>query len=117
MRESERAAVAEAFDHARKTYDRIMGECEGYEAQRSGALGIAMEKQVVTDRALYLSVRLRTRHLQHRTPRDPKLQCAEGERKANQGLCGSRAAGAILAVATLIGQLAPAAATLDTMDG
>jgi len=28
MRESERPAAAEAFDHARKTYDRIIDECE-----------------------------------------------------------------------------------------
>jgi hypothetical protein len=28
MRESERAAAADAFEHARKTYDRIIGECE-----------------------------------------------------------------------------------------
>lgn len=29
IRESERPAAAEAFDHARKTYDRIVSECEG----------------------------------------------------------------------------------------
>jgi hypothetical protein len=28
MRESERAAAAEAYDHARKTYDTIIGDCE-----------------------------------------------------------------------------------------
>jgi len=28
MRESERAAAAEAFEHARKTYDKIISECE-----------------------------------------------------------------------------------------
>jgi len=28
MRESERPAAAEAFDHARKTYDKIISECE-----------------------------------------------------------------------------------------
>ncbi len=28
MRENERAAAAEAFDHARKTYDMILAECE-----------------------------------------------------------------------------------------
>ncbi len=28
MRESERGAAAEAYDHARKTYDTIIGDCE-----------------------------------------------------------------------------------------
>ena len=28
MRESERAAAAEAFDHARRVYDTIIAECE-----------------------------------------------------------------------------------------